>query len=184
MFNKKEYQRKWFQKNKIRLLKEHKEYIKKNKDKIKIICNRYYEKNRIKISKRTKKYYQKNKENIRKKSQKWWKINKFKQLISWEGYIPKETKCQCCKKEIYFNKQNIRNAIHFDHKNENPIIKGCPTSWLKSHKRNVKNQKIWESCKFGMLCNSCNRFLPTKNRKEFIINIIKYALKGYKLCRI
>jgi hypothetical protein len=34
---------------------------------------------------------------------------------------------------------------------------------------------MWEDSNFGILCGRCNKFLPTKNRKEFIIQAIGYV---------
>lgn len=94
--------------------------------------------------------------------------------------MPSETNCQICGEIIYFNKGKVRQAINFDHKNDKAKIKRCPTAWLANHRRilkggNLRNQKIWESCNFGMLCQRCNTFLPTKDRKSFLKNAIKYV---------
>ena len=75
-------------------------------------------------------------------------------------------------KDIIINKKDI---IRFDHKYETTEIKKRPTNWLAKNKRTPEKQKIWDSCKFGMLCNKCNLILPTKNRKQFLINAVKYV---------
>ena len=77
--------------------------------------------------------------------------------------------------KIYFNSKNVKDSIRFDHKDENVKININPTAWLKRNRFNLKNRTVWESCKFGMLCNKCNLILPTKNRKEFIVRLNKYA---------
>jgi hypothetical protein len=98
-----------------------------------------------------------------------------KNMKSWEGFIPNETQCQICGKIIFFNRKNSINAICFDHKKNNLPIKVHPSSWLNSCRRNIKNEKIWKSCNFGMLCNRCNRFLPTNNRKIFVEKLNGYV---------
>ena len=62
------------------------------------------------------------------------------------------------------------------------IIKRQPSSWLQSHPATVKNQEIWKKCNFGRLCLQCNKSLPTKNRKQFIKNIVKYVF-GTEACK-
>lgn len=95
---------------------------------------------------------------------------------SWEGFIPKKTNCQICGKKIYFNllEKNNKNAIHFDHRKENLGFNYSPKQWLNIHPRNPENEKLWSSFGFGILCGVCNRYLPTKNRKEFIKKAVAY----------
>lgn len=116
-------------------------------------------------------YRDKNKEIIATQARKVYREN----LTSWEGFIPLVANCQICGKEIYFNRGTKRKAIHFDHKNSEVIIKKCPSSFLAYNKRTPEKEKIWKSCKFGMLCNNCNRFLPTKNREKFVEGLTKYV---------
>jgi len=95
-------------------------------------------------------------------------------LQSWIGIIPKHTNCEVCKNTIEF--MNKHNPIFFDHRNEgNELIKTPPTNWLSLRYATPKNIDIWKSCNFGMLCRHCNQFLPTKNRKEFLLKAIKYT---------
>lgn len=165
-------------KNRDRLKEWKKNYVKKNIDKVKERRKKYYQKTKehrkdyIEKSKdRLKQYRIKNKDKIRSRGQK--RRNGI--LKSWESVIPKEINCQICGKKIYFNQNNRKDAIHFDHKNEiySGMQKG-PTYWLLQHRRTSENQKIWEMGKFGTLFRVCNSRLPTSNRKQFIINVIKY----------
>ena len=97
-------------------------------------------------------------------------------LNSWIGIIPKETQCQICGKAIYFNNANKSQAIHFDHRSGGiETITGSPTCWLSWHMCTAKNRKIWEECRFGMLCDMCNKILPTIGREEFVSRIVKYC---------
>lgn len=96
-------------------------------------------------------------------------------VCSWEGFIPKEARCEICGKAIFFNSKDTTRAIHFDHRrNGAETIVDCPFNWLQRHKRNPENEKIWQSCSFGFLCGVCNRSLPTKNRESFLRGAIKY----------
>jgi len=97
-------------------------------------------------------------------------------LKSWEGLLPSVTYCQICDKEIFYNRNNAKRAIHFDHRNgAGATGYRVPMNWLEKHKRNPKNEKIWKSFDFGMLCLSCNSHLPTENRKDYLKNVIEYV---------
>jgi hypothetical protein len=118
-------------------------------------------------------YYLNNKDRIRHNGM----VFELKCLKSWEGFIPLETTCQICNRIIFFNKKNQNNSIHFDHKDDVKctIKNKSPNQWLRKHKRNPKNEAIWNSCNFGMLCRVCNTHLPTRNRKSYILNVNKYV---------
>jgi len=188
-----EYRKKFWKENKERLKPKHREYwikySKMNRDKLKEKARKYYrenrdkikayyEKNKIKMSQRHKKYYQKNREKIRTKYNKYYNKKYEENMLSWIGYIPEKTICQICGINIYLGKKNKSNAIHFDHReNGNETIKNTPSSWLYRNKRTLKNEAIWKSCNFGMLCFKCNIQLPTKNRKEYIKKVYKYVFE-------
>ena len=95
-------------------------------------------------------------------------------LKSWEGFIPKISRCEICDREIYFNKKDKSRSINFDHKTGNESIKRQPNAWLRRHPKTIENIVVWNSCNFGKLCNYCNRFLPTKDRKKHVYRVIKY----------
>ena len=97
-------------------------------------------------------------------------------LKDWESVIPKETNCQVCGISITFNcATGNQKAISFDHRNGgNEEIKGSPYTWLKNRKCTEINIKVWQECNFGMLCAKCNRAIPTKNRVDWLKNVIRY----------
>jgi len=95
-------------------------------------------------------------------------------LLSWKGYIPSIINCQCCGKKLYFSPHDQMKAIHFDHFISDIFLSSGPTGWLRGHAPTPEKRLIWEKCYFGMLCKSCNRTLPTHNRRESIILDIKY----------
>jgi hypothetical protein len=146
----------------------------------------YYKNNREKIIENSKEYYTGNKEKVKLYKKSWriknsmeikhhQKVIREKYLESWEGFIPKETKCQICGRAIFFNKRVRKNAIHFDHRHDNHLVKTTPITWLRSHIRNAKNEEFWIKEDFGILCMFCNHSLPTKNREEFVKNVVKYV---------
>jgi hypothetical protein len=152
------------------------------------IQKKYAKEYRLKHKKETKEYYINHKEKINMQKKKWWERNKDRakavrkryRLVcfnSWIGYIPEETNCEVCGKKIYFRGHDKNETIHFDHKHENCAIKQAPSHWLGKFRRTEKNQRIWESCKFGNLCVSCNKNLPTKNRKEWLRRAVEYTEK-------
>lgn len=117
-----------------------------------------------------KRYVNKNRLIINKKSLKRRNLI----LQSWIGTIPKHTNCEVCKTPIEF--MNKQRPIFFDHRNAGiEVIKTPPTNWISLRYATPKNIAIWKSCDFGMLCRYCNQFLPTKNRKEFLLKAIKYT---------
>lgn len=95
-------------------------------------------------------------------------------LKSWECYIPIKQNCEICKKELFYNGNNPKSSIAFDHRIENCAIKVSPYDWLARHIFNEKHKKIWDSCNFGILCRRCNCAIPTKNRKEWLMKLTRY----------
>jgi len=158
----------------------------------------YYRKNRDKILKRNKKWRDSHKEQMKKTraswtikntgyakkySSKYRKMHKIQKkeytennFKSWGKIIPKKSRCQICRQMIYFNIKKRQKAIHFDHRNNGKEkIKGSPTSWMLGTKRTPKNEKIFKSCDFGILCSICNHRLPTKNRMKWLKNALAYT---------
>lgn len=123
-------------------------------------------------------YYKKNPKPHLARAKEWRKKNgraETRSMKTWEGYIPIETKCQICNKDIFFNRRNVRTAIHFDHRSGKEPIKGSPQVFLRNANRTPKREKIWKECNFGMLCQRCNLSLPTDNRIQFLLNALKYC---------
>lgn len=162
-----EYNKQWYQKNRKKNTMKAKENYYKNREKRKIVMKLWYQKNKEYTKKYKKKNYSRDVEKKEKILQ--------RHLNTWKNYVPSETNCQICSRKIYFNQNNIKNAIHFDHKDENALIKGSPTNWLSNNERTPENQKIWEQCTFGNLCNRCNIRIPSKDRKQFVRSLVKYV---------
>ena len=74
------YGKKWYQKNKERVQLQHREWYQKNKEKRAQYHKKYNQENKEKVSQRGKKYYQKNIERIRKRNRKYNQKNKEKRL--------------------------------------------------------------------------------------------------------
>ena len=166
MFDEKLYKAKWYKDNKIRLNKRAKK--------------RYLD-NITKIKEKYSIYRVANNDIILERGRKRGK----KCIESWKGYIPKVTRCEICSSKIIFNSGTKGGSINFDHKNEGKeVIKGNPSSFLRSRIKDERTTAIWESCHFGMLCWECNKRLPTKNRKIFLQKSVEYTFgKNYKIVK-
>ncbi len=180
----KKYHHNYYQKNRKNILTRQKAYREKNIDKALLREKRYREEHKKEIKLAIKKWSLKNKAHISEYKKKRYnkeacmlknKERKIKCIASWKNYIPNKTKCEICGKIIYFKGHIHKNTIHFDHKHENCSIQNIPSNWMALRYRTPKNQVIWESCDFGLLCSHCNSCLPTKNRKQWVRKVIKYV---------
>jgi len=127
--------------------------------------------NRKRIIERSKEYYYSHRDKMIKRSKEWRNDN----ITSWEKVIPKVNRCQVCGKRILFNTGDKRNTVHFDHRNNGKEkIKEHPSTWLRNNKYSIENEKIWNSCNFGVVCELCNKFMPTGGRKKWWENVGRY----------
>ena len=88
-------------------------------------------------------------------------------------------KCGICQLSLVYHSDVVRapNSVIWDHRTEESsrLISASPSEFIKHHVCNVPNQEIWIKANFGILCNFCNRFLPTKGRAERVKAIVKYT---------
>lgn len=151
---------------------EKKEYDKKNHLRDTESRRIWRENNKEKISSQNKEWYLENRESALSRSMIW----QLEQLSAWEKYLPDTMICQCCTYEIVFNKKDVDNSVHFDHRHEGiEPISGSPYNWLRNNKCTKENIELFNSCDFGRLCGYCNRYLPTLKRKSHVLNSIKYV---------
>ena len=134
---------------------------------------KWYKKNRSRILEQTRLWFVNN----RKRKSEVVEALRVKKLLSWIVYFPIETNCEVCSRPLLFRSPTRAKRIHFDHKSSECIIKGSPSVWLRNNFFNEENKNIWESCDFGILCNRCNRYLPTIGRKEFVDQLYNYVHK-------
>ena len=161
-----DYKIKYYRENKGHILAQDKVRRQKNHDKILKYARQYYSRNREKCLEynRTHRLKINTRDRLREKEC----------VDTWRGFIPHEILCPCCGRKIFFASGVSKNSIHFDHRHEGVEVIKSPSRWLTFHKRTPANEIIWNSCNFGMLCKSCNGYLPTKNRKQFVRNVIAY----------
>lgn len=142
----------------------------------------YYIANKERIRIRSAEFYKNNRSRVlarqRKDDYAVRKAYRFRILDQWSGFIPAQTNCQVCGAEIFFNNPDKKKSIQFDHKHENYSYKDAPKDWLKMHKRTPLTEAQWKEFDFGMLCKRCNLVLPTKERKEFVLNLVRYVFKN------
>lgn len=175
----KEYNKKYSQEH----IEQRKIYLGENREKINSQkrkwyqehiedCKKYFEKHREKYLKYRKKYHK----NHKRKENRMARLREKSAFTKWLDPIPQQACCQICRKQLTFNSGDVNTSISFDHKRgKHEKIKISPARWLRIHKKTPRNIKIWESCNFGILCNRCNHFLPTKNRIKFLKRALKYA---------
>jgi len=150
-------------------------YRLKNKDKIHEYAKEWRNKNKLRISEKNREWHIKNSDRFKERMKKNWN----NRLNAWIGLIPKITNCELCGKEIYLNANDIQKSIHFDHRNNgDEEIKMNPTAWLGMHRRTKEREEIWKRCNFGMLCNTCNKMLPTQDRVEYLLKALRYTIIG------
>lgn len=129
------------------------------------------------------------------KNKKWWKNNYMKNkdkidkrqkayvkelLKNWHQWLKKTygypVECSLCNTELYFGHKDKRKVPHFDHRRGKiEEIKYNPSSIFKL-KMTKERQELFKSCQFGILCDKCNKGLPTdlKTRRLIARNLIKY----------
>jgi hypothetical protein len=121
------------------------------------------------------KYYKENKELLYKKSRKFRK----KYIAQWYAWLKVEygnpVHCEICNKELFFDSGNKRQRPHFDHKRGGKELIGSPPSAIYALKITEKRKDLFRKCNFGILCDDCNKFLPTdcERRNESLVGRIK-----------
>ena len=98
----------------------------------------------------------------------------FKKKKGWVGIIPEETNCEICGKKLYFFGKTKKETIHFDHKKMDVPIKQSPGIWLRAKALTPEREKMWRDSDFGLLCDGCNKSLPTNDRENFVRKVVKY----------
>ncbi len=127
-------------------------------------------------------YYKKNKDHIDEVSREY----ATKTKSAWYEWLREEygypVKCSLCEKNLYFDHKDKQLAPHFDHRNgEIELLKLKSPSGLFRWKINEEKKKLFKSCNFGILCDNCNKLLPSDVNKRKVIakNLINYV-EGYK----
>jgi hypothetical protein len=149
------YMRGWTARNKEKVLAEKRRYYHANKKVLRPKIEAYRLKNMAKRNA----YSIRSRDHVRQ---------------TWVGVIPEMTQCQMCGKDIYFNAGVMGKAICFDHRWGGQEAIKNPSAWLSTYAWSAEKEKIWRSCDFGMLCSLCNIRIPTKDRKLFADNLLRY----------
>ncbi len=125
-------------------------------------------------------YYKENKKLLYKKSRKFRK----KYIAQWYEWLKSEygnpVHCEICNKTLFFDSGNKRQRPHFDHRDGGKELIGSPPSAVYALKITEERKNLFRSCDFGILCDDCNKFLPTnlEKRNNILIGIIKYVQKN------
>lgn len=105
---------------------------------------------------------------------------RFQYWLDWLEYLYEKfgraPKCQVCRKELHWRSDSYKGRACLDHRMHGREKIQChPAKWLRSHRVSDENIAIFESCNFGILCVTCNSFLPTLGRKKFMRRLNKYC---------
>lgn len=121
-------------------------------------------------------YYLRNKEKVIERSRRFMEAR----MSDWREYLQSyygDPVCQLCDKELmWFGlTSNKATTVHFDHRYGGTESIDCqPTKWMRARYCTPENQAIFEECDFGILCNVCNRMLPTLNRDQWLAKLEEY----------
>lgn len=123
-------------------------------------------------------YYQANRDSVNTKRRE----NKQKNKRAWRAFFVQvygeSPKCSVCEKNLDWNADadtNCGTVVNWDHRRDEHAANIKPANWLHGHLCNEKNQIIWRSFEFGILCNYCNGSLPTSDRIQWLEKALKYA---------
>ena len=182
MHNRKISDKKYYLKNKRKILKHQARYYQKNRENSISNANKYYKKNKFKIKKTWKKYYKKNKNKIQKYQQQYYRKNKKKIDIRNQIYAKNHPKIVLKSKLKY--KRNrpdyiIWNSLNQRYKNTSKL-KIVRIEFLNWYNKTIKicqycniSEKNWAKSKDSM----------TKHYKKLQIDR-KDNNKGYQIDNI
>lgn len=104
--------------------------------------------------------------------------NQADRIAEWALYLQNKYSdpfCECCNKKLFWPGKGKSGSVHFDHRHGGiEVITGGPTTWMRCRRPTLDNIAIFESCDFGILCDDCNRCLPTMNRGEWLKKALEY----------
>ena len=166
MFNRKEYNKKYYQKNREKILKQAKQYQEDNSEKISITRNKHYKNNRDNILEQMKQYRQDNKENISKQN-KYYRENNIGKIKKY-----RENNSEYFKKYYQDNQEKILEY----RRNHKDKTKEYGKRYQENNKVdiNIKHKK-WKKNNPEKVSKSAKRY-HGKNRD----NILKYKREYYK----
>lgn len=149
---------------------------KHSKTKLTAKCIDCYKRHYIDNVEKYQEFRNKNRERLNKESariRRGWKDDWTAYFINTYGENPS---CQICEKGLTWIRGNINQTVHFDHRHGgNEQISCTPSKWFERRPPTLENRKIFELCDFGILCNKCNRFLPTINCQEWLVKVCRYT---------
>ena len=107
---------------------------------------------------------------------KYFKENRLK----WGNYFiniyGENPKCEICSKKLSWKNKRDVDVLMFDHQGTKQFQ--CSIgNWIQSHNLSEGNRTIWRKCNFGILCFTCNKYIPRFNRIQFLKTALEYAYK-------
>lgn len=90
--------------------------------------------------------------------------------------------CQVCGKVLNWKFKSRSTSPVFDHRmNGSELIATPPAHFYRTHPCTTQHKETWVKSNFGCLCNECNTRLPTRNRADWVNNVMRY-LQETTLC--
>ena len=106
----------------------------------------------------------------------YFQENRLKWKKHFIGLYGLNPKCEICSKNLSWDKKKDVDVVNFDHQGSTQIH--CQIShWIQSHNLSQGNKETWRLSNFGILCISCNRYLPRLNRIQFLKSALNYSYK-------
>ena len=168
----KEYNKKYHEKNKEKMKEQKKEYYENNKEKIKKKSKKYYEKNRETCCILVKKHYEKNKEEINKRRKEKFKNDvKYRERLRNRNYEyyenNKEKKKKKSKKYYEKNREKINTRYRERYKNDENFRKGQKLYRIKNREKinKLSRERYKKNPIKGIL--SSRLFSALKKKKAF-----------------
>ena len=122
-------------------------------------------------------YYERNREAVKQRTT----LAQTNRLAAWVEYFKSihgdNLACECCGISLAWpgSSTDKTNIVHFDHRHGGiASVKKSPTKWIRSRWPTDDNKRIFDACDFGLLCNRCNRCLPTERRGEWLLQALEY----------
>ena len=142
---KKEYDKKYAEENREKISQKGKEYRKNNKEKISERRKLQYQRDKEKIKERVKKYYEKNRDKVLKNKRKYFQENKEKM----NAYMTERRRNNIQVKLAHTLRRRMRDALNRNQKVGSAIKElGCTVDELKTHLENQFQEGMtWDNWK-------------------------------------
>jgi len=96
-------------------------------------------------------------------------------IVFFKSVYGNSPRCSICDKSLTFRSKDIFDTVVFDHRCDGKeLIQQTPSLFYHKKPCDAINRSIWLQSNFGILCWSCNKFIPTKNRIIWLNKLTTY----------